>query len=77
MGAFTTAATTNVPIVPISIHGTRSILRSESWFPRRGIVSIVVIEPITLKGTDWAAAVELRDLSRAMIQRYSGEPDLE
>ena len=77
MGAFTTAATTNVPVVPISIHGTRSILRSDSWFPRRGIVSVVVIEPITPRGTDWAAAVELRDLSRAMVLRYSGEPDLE
>ena len=77
MGAFTTVATTNVPVVPISIHGTRSILRSGSWFPRRGIVSVVIIEPITPRGTDWAAAVELRDLSRAMVLRYSGEPDLE
>jgi len=77
MGAFTTVATTNVPVVPISIHGTRSILRSDSWFPRRGIVSVVIIEPITPRGTDWAAAVELRDLSRAMVLRYSGEPDLE
>ncbi len=77
MGAFTTAATTNVPVVPISIHGTRSILRSGSWFPRRGIVSVVVIEPIKPQGTDWVAAVELRDLSRALVLRYSGEPDLE
>ncbi len=77
MGAFTTVATTNVPVVPISIHGTRSILRSGSWFPRRGIVSVVITEPITPRGTDWAAAVELRDLSRAMVLRYSSEPDLE
>ncbi len=77
MGAFTTAATTNVPVVPISIHGTRSILRTDSWFPRRGIVSVVVIEPIMPQGIEWAAAVELRDISRATILRYSGEPDLE
>lgn len=77
MGAFTTAATTNVPVVPISIHGTRSILRSGSSFPRRGIVSVIVIKPIMPQGSQWAAAVELRDISRAMILRYSGEPDLE
>ena len=77
MGAFTTAATTNVPVVPISIHGTRSILRSGSCFPRRGIVSVIVIKPIMPQGSQWAAAVELRDISRAMILRYSGEPDLE
>lgn len=77
MGAFTTAATTNVPVVPISIHGTRSILRSGSSFPRRGIVSVIVIKPIMPQGSQWSAAVELRDISRAMILRYSGEPDLE
>ncbi len=77
MGAFTTAATTNVPIVPISIHGTRSILRSGSSFPRRGIVSVIVIKPIMPQGSQWSAAVELRDISRAMILRYSGEPNLE
>ncbi len=77
MGAFTTAATTNVPIVPISIHGTRSILRSDSWFPHRGIVSVVVTEPIKPQDTNWKSAVDLRDKARAMILRYSGEPDLE
>ena len=77
MGAFTSAAKTDVPVAPISIHGTRSILRSDSWFPHRGIISVVVINPIMPQGTQWSAAVELRDISRAMILRYSGEPDLE
>ena len=77
MGAFTSAATTNTPVIPISIHGTRSILRSDSWFPRRGIISVVVIESIVPQDTQWSAAVELRDISRAKILRYSGEPDLE
>ena len=77
MGAFTTASATNVAIVPISIQGTRSILRSDSWFPHRGIISVIVMRPIKPHGTDWAAAVELRDLSRTKILRYLGEPDLE
>ena len=77
MGAFTTAATTNVPIVPISIHGTRSILRSDSWFPHHGIVSVVVTKPIKPQATDWKSAVDLRDKTRAVILRYSGEPDIE
>jgi 1-acyl-sn-glycerol-3-phosphate acyltransferase len=77
MGAFTSAASTNTPVIPISIHGTRSILRSDSWFPRRGIVSVVITAPIIPQGTQWSAAVELRNISRAKILRYSGEPDLE
>jgi len=36
LGAFTVAAEAGVPVIPVAIRGTRSILRPESWFPRRG-----------------------------------------
>ncbi|WP_455216861.1 AMP-binding protein, partial [Kaarinaea lacus] len=36
MGAFITAAQASLPVVPIAIRGTRSMLRAGSWFPRRG-----------------------------------------
>jgi len=33
-------------------------------------------EPIAPGGTDWSAAVALRDAARAHILRHCGEPDL-
>lgn len=76
MGAFLAAAEAGVPLVPVTIRGTRSILRSDSWFPRRGAVSMIISEPIMPKGSDWAAALQLRDTARAEILRHCGEPDL-
>ena len=78
MGAFTSAVAAGVPIVPIAIHGSRSMLRAGSWFPRRGEVTLTVGEPLksSNQGGDWAAALELRDGARAHILNYCGEPDL-
>ena len=46
MGAFVAAAEAGVPVVPVAIRGTRSILREGSWFPRRGAITVTVGEPI-------------------------------
>ncbi len=75
MGAFVTAAEAEMPVVPVIIRGTRSKLRSGSWFPRRGTVSVTVGKPITPRGSDWSAAIELRDAARADILRHCGEPE--
>jgi 1-acyl-sn-glycerol-3-phosphate acyltransferase len=77
MGAFVVAAQTGVPGVPIAIRGTRTILRPEHHFPRRGAIDITVGEPIWPSGTDWAAAIELQRAARNAILRLSGEPDVE
>ena len=76
MGAFVTAAEAEMPVVPVIIRGTRSKLRSGSWFPRRGAVSVTVGKPITPRGSDWSAAIELRDAARADILCHCGEPEL-
>ncbi|SCY60796.1 1-acyl-sn-glycerol-3-phosphate acyltransferases [Nitrosospira sp. Nl5] len=76
MGAFVVAAEAGVPIVPMSIRGTRSILRADHWFPRRGAITIIISKPIMPDGKDWAATVRLRDAARAEILRLCGEPDL-
>lgn len=78
MGAFMAAAAAQVPVVPIIIRGTRSILRDGSWFPRRGNATVIVGELQTPDGdTDqWQTAIELRDAVRKEILRYCGEPDL-
>ena len=77
MGAFVVAAETGVPAVPVAIRGTRTILRPEHRFPRRGAVDIAVGEPIWPSGADWAAAVELQHAARNAVMRLSGEPDVE
>lgn len=76
MGAFVVAAEAGVPIVPVSIWGTRSILRAGHWLPRRGAITIMISRPVLPDGKDWAAAVRLRDAARAEILRLCGEPDL-
>ncbi len=76
MGAFTIAAQAGVPVVPMTIRGTRVILRDGHWFPRRGAISITLGVPISPEGTDWAAALKLRNAARAEILRHCGEADL-
>ncbi|HUX89746.1 MAG TPA: AMP-binding protein [Gallionellaceae bacterium] len=76
MGAFVMAAQAGVPVVPIVIRGSRSILRSDQWLPRRGAISINISGPITPQGDDWPAAIKLRDAARAEILHLCGEPEL-
>jgi 1-acyl-sn-glycerol-3-phosphate acyltransferase len=76
MGAFVVATQAGVPLVPIGISGTRSILRAEQWLPRRGAVFVTVGTPIMPSGADWNAAIALRRAARAQMLQYCGEPDL-
>ena len=76
MGAFVVAAQTGVPLVPVTIRGARSVLRDGSWFARRGALSVTISAPVTPQGSDWNAAVSLRDDARVQILRHCGEPDL-
>jgi 1-acyl-sn-glycerol-3-phosphate acyltransferase len=76
MGAFVAAAEAGVPVAPVTIRGNRSLLRADSRFPRRGGIRVIVAAPIRPQGTDWSAAVKLRDDVRASILQHLGEPDL-
>ena len=76
MGAFVVAAQTGVPLLPVTIRGTRSVLRDGSWFARRGPIVVTIAAPLLPSGGDWNAAVALRDAARAEILRHCGEPDL-
>lgn len=77
MGAFITAAGTGLPVLPVTIRGTRNKMRDRSWYPRTGPVHIIIDSPVMPEGTDWNAAVKLRDAVRSEILRHCGEPDLE
>lgn len=76
LGAFVTAARGQLPVLPVTLRGTRSILRGDQWFPRHGAVSLRIGELILPEGSDFAAALRLRDKARAVILAYCGEPDV-
>ena len=76
LGAFVAAAEAGVPVIPVAIRGTRSILRDGQWFPRRGAIGIAIGAPLRPEGSDWSAAIKLRDAARMEILRHGGEPDL-
>lgn len=83
MGAFETAVEADVPVVPIAIRGTRSMLRDVSLFPRRGSITVTIGKPIEprhlqdLSAPDsWTTAIKLRDAVREHILKHCGEPDL-
>ena len=83
MGAFVVAAGANFPVVPVTIRGTRSILRSDTWFPHHGAITVtfgeaVYPEKVQADATEssWATALKLRDAVREEILQHCGEPDL-
>jgi 1-acyl-sn-glycerol-3-phosphate acyltransferase len=76
MGAFVASAESGQALVPVTLHGTRSALRDGSWFPRRQPIAVVIHAPILPQGSDWSAALRLRNEARGIILQHCGEPDL-
>jgi 1-acyl-sn-glycerol-3-phosphate acyltransferase len=74
-GAFQVAAQAGIPAIPVGLRGTRSLLREGTWYFRRSTVTVTFGEPAMPDGSDWAAAVRLRDRVRAEILKTCGEPD--
>ncbi len=75
-GAFKIASEAKVPIYPGVLRGTRSILRSDQWFPRWGRIDVEILDPVTPRGTDFDSIVGLRDAARQAVLSRCGEPDL-
>ena len=78
LGAFHSAVVTGVPIVPVSLAGTRQFLRDGTILPRPTSVTIT-LSPAVLPNpaaaaSDWHEVVRLRDAVREEIARRSGEP---
>ena len=76
MGAFVVAAAAGMPVLPVAVRGSRSVLRDGDWLPRRGVIRILAGPLLRPQGKDWAAAVALRNRARAEILARCGEPDL-
>jgi 1-acyl-sn-glycerol-3-phosphate acyltransferase len=79
LGAFKAAAITQCPICPVAIRGARRILRDETRLPKPGKIHVVfgpLVKPTPGVGDDWREVVRLRDETRAIISRNTGEPQL-
>ncbi|WP_211252300.1 AMP-binding protein [Marinobacterium jannaschii] len=76
LGAFVAAAESQLPVVPVTLRGTRNKLRDGSWLLRRGDIEIEIAAPLAPSGSDWNSAVALRDRARAEILQRCGEPNL-
>lgn len=82
MGAFLTAAEADLPVVPLVLRGTRSMLRGDDKFPHHGAISLRVGPPIRCAdlpetASRWSRALKLRDACRDYILLHCAEPDLD
>jgi len=86
LGAFKAAVATGVPIIPVSLAGTRRFLRDGTYIPRPTSVTITLHAPIYPQATGnasehaessgWHELIRLRDATREAIGRNCGEPIL-
>jgi fatty-acyl-CoA synthase len=84
LGAFKAAVAAGVPIVPVSLAGTRKFLRDGTYLPRPTSVTITLSPPIYphrqsnladgAESSDWHELIHLRDETRAAIARHVPEP---
>ena len=77
LGAFKVAAEAGLPLLPGIIKGTRTVLRSDQWFPRHSAISVEIDDPILPSGSDFQSIVRLRDQVRQVMLARCGEPNLE
>ena len=75
-GAFKIASEAGLPVYPGVLRGTRSMLRSDQWFPRWGRVDVEILDAFAPYGTDFASVLRLRDAVREAVLARCGEPDL-
>jgi 1-acyl-sn-glycerol-3-phosphate acyltransferase len=76
LGAFLTASDARLPVVPVVLRGTRSLLPPGHRFARRGPVHVDIGDPVTTDQPGWAGAVELQLEARARILAGCDEPDI-
>jgi 1-acyl-sn-glycerol-3-phosphate acyltransferase len=84
LGAFKAAVAAGVPIVPVSLAGTRKFLRDGTYLPRPTSVTITLSPPIYPRqrgnasdggeSSDWHELIHLRDETRTAIARHVPEP---
>ena len=74
-GAFAAAARGNLPVVPITVRGSRHMLPAKRWLAYPGKLEVIIHTPIEVTDGDRGTA-ELLRRSRAAILSQLDEPDL-
>ncbi len=69
LGAFIAASEAQIPVVPVAIHGSRQLLGANHWLPTHGSLTVTIGPPLYPEGTDWRAAIALRDQAREWIEQ--------
>lgn len=77
MGAFKVAAEASIPICPIALFGTRTILRGDEKLMRPARITVTVCPLIYPHGVEWKDVTALRNEVRAAIAAHCGEPLLD
>jgi len=75
LGAFEAATSSNCPVIPIGIRGSREVLRPGSFRPHPGAVRIVIGNEVVPTGREFGDRVLLRDQVRGAIALLSGEEE--
>ncbi len=75
-GAFVAAAKGGLPVIPVAISGTRTMLSSGRLLPRRAELVIEVLAAITPGDRNFGSSRTLAEASRQRILTALGEPDL-
>jgi 1-acyl-sn-glycerol-3-phosphate acyltransferase len=77
LGAFLAAAHAGVPVIPVSLGGTRQLLGDGRWWPRPADLTVHVGAALTEPASSdpFAAAVRLRDRARRVIIRGLSDSD--
>ncbi|MBW6520212.1 MAG: AMP-binding protein [Desulfoarculaceae bacterium] len=70
MGAFVVAAQTGIPVVPVTLIGTRDLLRGERLRPHYSALRVLIDQPLSPAGKGWLAALQLRDSARRRIAAH-------
>ena len=73
MGAFKSAVASGCPVLPVTLIGTRNVLRDGSWLPRFGRIRVAASPVIRPTGDSWSDMVRIRDSVRAEILKTCGE----
>jgi 1-acyl-sn-glycerol-3-phosphate acyltransferase len=71
LGAFLAAASAGVPLLPVTIRGSRDLLPAGTWLPRRSALEVEIGAPLLAPpqetATVFSRAVRLREAARACI----------
>ncbi len=75
-GAFVAAIKGGLPVVPIAISGTRDMLPSGRFLPRRADLTIYILPAITPEDENFTNSKALAEMARQRILAVLDEPDL-